>query len=396
MPRPSKASPKATAKAQWEAYDLLAVINSLGSGLLLMNPTTGEVTAINRQLLDWTALKTEDFVGKAITSVLQLQRKDDCPLCSGKGEGFVELHTAYLNQSGDDSKGIKVKLRHSALPDGTVICMMELFSEDLSLSSAHSDFVSTVSHEFRTPLTSIKGFAETMLRYGEKLPPEHMRRFVIIIKEQADRLTRMVENLLSVSKLGAGKLELAYRPVAMKPLIEKVVETVKAKEASSPRNYVIQVNEAETEAAWSDPDKLEQVVINLVDNAVKYSFENTTVTVQVNPVEGRDDFLELRVSDQGVGIPKDHQHKIFTKFSRIDNPLTRNAEGSGLGLYITKSLTLALGGTIDVESEPEQGTTFILKFPMATAQRQEAYKRRLLVDSGSADDDDVAPAGQTS
>lgn len=365
-------------------YPLDDFLEALSSGVLLIEPKSGSIAYANQRVLNWLGLDRTQVEGKALVAFVRLQRKDDCPLCSGQGEGFSELHPAFLTSADDESKGLKVKLRHSQL-EGMVLAMIDSFEEDLSLSSAHSDFVSTVSHEFRTPLTSIKGFAETMLRYGDKLPPEHSRRFVIIIKEQADRLTRMVENLLSVSKLGAGRVELAYMPVPLRPMLEKIINSVEMKEKSL-RQFVLNLDENETQPAWSDPDKLEQVLLNLVDNAAKYSFEGNTVTITVKPFEGRRDFLELRIKDEGVGIAKEHLHKIFTKFARVDNPLTRNVEGSGLGLYITKSLTLALGGSIDVESEPNKGTTFILRFPMATTERQEAYKRRLLIEPSVQED----------
>lgn len=123
---------------------------------------------------------------------------------------------------------------------------------------------------------------------------------------------------------------------------------------------------------WADPDKFEQVMLNLIDNAAKYSYPNSQVTVsgQIDPED--DDKIRIDVADQGVGIPKEHLPNIFTKFSRIDNPLTREVEGTGLGLYITKSLTNAMGGQISVDSEDKVGTTFTVILPVATPERQAA------------------------
>lgn len=391
---------------------LPSFLSALNTGLLLVKASTGQVLWANQAVQSWANQPLSQLQSQPLKAVIRLNNQVVCPLCAGQGEGILEIHAAFLHvapaagQEHNEGHDLKVKLKHTVLPpsmalelaqqlglaeplapEALVVCLLEAFGEDASISSAHSDFVSTVSHEFRTPLTSIKGFADTMIRYGDALPPEQSKRFVIIIKDQADRLTRMVENLLSVSKLGAGGVDLAYKPIALKPLLEKIIQTVESK-AATPRTFVLNV-QADLLPLWSDPDKLEQILLNLIDNAVKYSFENTTVTVTAAPSPNREEWVELNIADQGVGIAPEHLPKMFSKFSRIDNPLTRNVEGTGLGLYITKSLTLALGGTITATSMPgtpqtppnQRGTNFLLTFPLATATRQEAYRRRLLVEN---------------
>jgi two-component system phosphate regulon sensor histidine kinase PhoR len=317
-----------------------------------------------------------------ITDYLSLPEKVACPACRGAGDTGLATHIAFLrttpNKEGQQPEEIRVKVKHSRLPSGHILSFIDPFSEDVTLTQAHSDFVSTVSHEFRTPLTSIKGFADTLLRYGASLPPEQQKRFISIIKDQADRLTRLVENLLTVSKLGAARVELTYRPIALGKMVDKVIQNIKGK-GEFDRLFELDIPKTLPEV-WADPDKLEQVLLNLIDNAVKYSFAGSRVAVRArldNEASDAEDWLRVTISDQGVGIPTEHLPKIFSKFSRIDNPLTRQVEGTGLGLYITKSLTMAMGGQIKVESttDPEATyrTTFVLRLPTASPERQAAF-----------------------
>lgn len=255
-----------------------------------------------------------------------------------------------------------------------------------SLAQAHADFVSVISHEFRTPLTSIKGFADTLLRYGNKLPPEQQTKFITIIKDQADRLTRMVENLLIVSKQGHAAHDLVFRAIPLAKLLDKVIQNVLAKAnaaSGSPNplyhNRVVEVSlrvPPQTDV-WGDPDTVEQILTNLIDNALKYSVIDTPVQIDAAPFHSEDlqNAFELRVTNQGIGIEPEQLDKVFAKFSRIDNPLTRQVEGTGLGLYITKQMVESLGGQIGVESVPNATTTFWVRLPMATPERQDQYHK---------------------
>lgn len=240
-----------------------------------------------------------------------------------------------------------------------------------SLQQAQTEFVSTVSHELRTPLTSIKGFADTILRAGERLDSSQQRRYVGIIKDQADRLTRLVEDLLAVSRLESKKLQLTIRAIDIREAIERVQQNLSDK--AKKHTVIIQVPPGLT-PVWADADRLEQILTNLVDNAIKYSPADTTVTISAKGIQGTPELVEFSVADQGVGIPEEHLPQVFSKFGRLDNPLVRQTEGTGLGLYITRSLVLALGGQITVESVPG-GTTFTVRLPAATPEQQAARGR---------------------
>jgi len=240
-----------------------------------------------------------------------------------------------------------------------------------SVQQAQTEFVSTVSHELRTPLTSIKGFADTILRAGERIETGQQRRYLGIIKDQADRLTRLVEDLLAVSRLESNKMQLTMRAVDFGETLQRVVRNLSYKA----RNHRIVCQLANgLPPVWADTDRLEQILTNLIDNAIKYSPSQSTVTITARDIASEPEMVEFSVSDEGVGIPSEHIPQIFTKFSRLDDPLVRQTEGTGLGLYITRSLVLALGGQIQVESDPGK-TTFTVRLPATSLEEQAARGR---------------------
>lgn len=240
-----------------------------------------------------------------------------------------------------------------------------------TVQQAQTEFVSTVSHELRTPLTSIKGFADTILRAGNKLDLANQRRYVGIIKDQADRLTRLVEDLLAVSRLEARKLQLTIRALDLKEAIQRVIRNLFERLHD---HTIVDKSPPGLPAVWADADRLEQILTNLIDNAIKYSPAGTTVTINARESATHPNMVEFSVTDQGAGIAAEHLPHIFSKFSRAENPLTRQTEGTGLGLYITRSLVLALGGQINVESG-SSGTIFTVSLPAASLEDQAARGR---------------------
>ena len=211
----------------------------------------------------------------------------------------------------------------------------------------YEDFISTVSHELRTPLTSIRGFSQTMLSSWDKLDEESKKKFLSIIVEQSNRLINLVENMLSVTKLQNTKSDIIY------------------KEFDTDKNFEILTGN-NTPSILADKDKFQQIMTNLIENACKYGEQNSTITVKSNLT---DEYVSIKVINKGIGINKEDYEKIFTKFSRIDNPLTRKVQGSGLGLYITKNLTEKMGGKISVKSENNE-TVFEILLPCANIERQ--------------------------
>lgn len=268
-----------------------------------------------------------------------------------------------------------------------VLGVLSLFQEDVALTQAHHDFVSIMSHEFRTPLTSIRGFADTMLHYGDKLAGEQQTRFIKIIRDQSDRLSRMVENILIISKLGQEQKKPQARPLLLKDIVAKVNGALQGKGVNMEKRFHFEGIDT-AESVWAEPDSLEQVLLNLMDNAVKYSPESKSITVRVEPCKMEPSrFLKIVVEDQGDGINEAQRQKLFGKFYRTANHMTQQVEGSGLGLYITKTLVQRMGGQIGVESDVGQGTRFWFTVPMNTLETQNQYRQSILV-SGEALEDD--------
>lgn len=231
------------------------------------------------------------------------------------------------------------------------------------LEQAHLDFISTVSHELRTPLTSIRGFADTLLSSGDRLSPEQKEKFLHIIKDQSNRLIQLVENLLAVSKMQSGKELFVYKSIDIIPIIDASVQMIKLQYKS--HNYYCNYDK-NLPKILVDTDKFQQILLNLLDNASKYSKDGSKVDVKVSQ-NFNDNTVSISIEDEGIGISKENINKIFKKFSRIDSPLTRKIQGNGLGLYITKTLTEKMNGTISVESS-EKGSKFTVTFKAASPE----------------------------
>lgn len=237
----------------------------------------------------------------------------------------------------------------------------------------YEDFISTVSHELRTPLTSIRGFSQTMLASWDKLDDESKKKFIKIIEEQSNRLIHLVENMLSVTKLQNGN-KIVYNEMNIKMPVEQIISVVK----SQYPNQKFEFNyENHLPNIFVDRDKFQQIMTNLIENSAKYSSGDNVTRIDTSVL---DNSVRIRISNVGIGIEASYYDKIFTKFSRIDNPLTRKVQGSGLGLYITKSLVEKMDGKITVESNPKNDgsnlatITFTVSFPIRTIEEQARIK----------------------
>jgi len=332
----------------------------------------GNIVDVNNNFEKLTGFPKEDMAGKDF-SLFVKSTKACCHKCAQEAmipeDGVLKSY--YIGELKDkDEKLTCVRINFSKTNDDKTIYLIIPLADVAFLDRAHIDFVSTVSHELRTPLTSIKGFADTLLSSGNRLTAEQQKRFLGIIKNQVDRLTRLVENLLTVSKLESKKDKSIYKAIELSKFFENIVYSIQQKAPDHKIEIEIMPG---LPPVWADTDKFEQIMTNLTDNAVKYSAPDTKVIIEACFVKENPDLIEISVKDQGVGIPEEHLSKIFTKFSRIDNPLTRQVEGTGLGLYITKSLVENMGGKINVKSS-KKGSVFSIIIPVATYEKP-AQKR---------------------
>jgi signal transduction histidine kinase/DNA-binding response OmpR family regulator len=222
-----------------------------------------------------------------------------------------------------------------------------------------SEFLNTVSHELRTPLTSIKAFAEILLdNVGED--PETQTEFLEIINKESDRLTRLINNLLDLSRIEAGRMKWDREHLDLHEVVSTAVISLRA--AAEKKGLVLDVDIEEDLPTMGDRDKLIQVVTNLLGNAIKFTSEGGTVKV----IAARSDLLTARIEikDSGVGIDPQFHESIFEKFSQVDSSETRDIKGSGLGLPIARSITEHHDGNLVVESELGKGSSFIVELPL--------------------------------
>jgi two-component system phosphate regulon sensor histidine kinase PhoR len=249
-----------------------------------------------------------------------------------------------------------------------VVATFNDITELRNVERMKTEFVSSVSHELRTPLTSIKGFVRTLLEDEEGYYDRDMQReFYQIIDSECDRLVRLISDLLNVSRIESGRhLELVLKPINLLKLIERRV--------SSQRSYATNHDFAITgdpnlPEITADEDKVDQILTNLLSNAVKYSPEGGVIKVETFD---RGDHIEINITDPGIGIPSDQLDKIFTRFHRVDNRDTRQAGGTGIGLYLVKHLVEAHKGRITVQSEMGKGSTFSFTLPKTQPDEETA------------------------
>ncbi|MCB0211139.1 MAG: GAF domain-containing protein [Anaerolineae bacterium] len=231
-------------------------------------------------------------------------------------------------------------------------------TKERELDQLKDDFYSTISHELRTPLFSIQGFAQIMLE-EEELAPTTQREFLETIQRQAQQLGEMVNNLLDLSKFDAGKMEITQEPVALLPLIKQTVAKLQGFAHQNGINLVTELP-SHLPPITGDQDRLEQVLTNLIGNAIKFSEPEQRVTITVS--KGATDVI-VKVKDNGIGIPAEDLDHIFSRYYQANNKSERSAMGSGLGLHIAKKIVEGHKGKIWAESEPRQGSTFCFTLP---------------------------------
>jgi signal transduction histidine kinase len=236
-------------------------------------------------------------------------------------------------------------------------------NEELThLDQLKSDFMATMSHELRTPLTSIIGYSDMLLSGMTGELNEKQSAFVDSILKGGESLLNLINDVLDLTKIEAGRLELNREAVDLRAALLGVLPVVKPR-AQDKRIRISTFLPTDLPLVWADPGKLNQVLLNLITNGIKYTHENGSVSVEARTVG---DFVEIWVNDTGIGIAREDQDKVFQRFTQIDSSATRSQGGTGLGLAIVRELVELHGGTIRLQSKLGKGSSFIFTMPIST------------------------------
>lgn len=264
------------------------------------------------------------------------------------GERIIKMHFAafHMDTSADN------------LSAG-VIAVIHDVTEQQQLENSRREFIANVSHELRTPLTNVKSYTETVLE-NEDLPKESVQKFLGVVLSETDRMIRIVKDLLVLSRLENRKMEWKLAPFSVPELLERVYEAMRI-EAERKGHRMTLATEGEVGEIMGDRERIEQVIVNVVSNAIKYTRENGRIEILARSQEN---WVSVRVTDNGVGIPKEDIPRIFERFYRVDKARSREMGGTGLGLAIAKEIVEAHGGRIEIESELEKGTAVTVLLPV--------------------------------
>jgi PAS domain S-box-containing protein len=333
-----------------------AIIENIADGIVAVD-RDGDVVLWNRAAEQITGVPQEEALGRTPAQVLRrrLASGDDTP----GGNRLVSI-----NRGGEE---VWLSLTEAVMRDpagqvaGRIFAFRDI-SADRYVEEMKSDFVSAVSHELRSPLTSIYGFAETLLRQDVLFGEDERRTFLGYIASESERLTTIVDALLNVARLEGGDLQVTLNPVDVSAVVAEAVSSVEDPSGQNGHRFVVELP-AEPVAAEADRGKLRQILGVLLDNAVRYSPGGGTVTVAARR---NDETVEIEVADEGIGIPAHEQERIFRKFYRAEGGAgARGGGGTGLGLFIAQGLVSAMGGRIWVSSAEGAGSRFAFELPLA-------------------------------
>jgi len=281
-----------------------------------------------------------------------------------KLENIVYLEESPVRESDTIINDMYVKVYFAVFtdtnkkPEGIVVVLHDV-TEQQKLDCMRREFVANVSHELRTPITSIKSYTETLLD-GAVEDPETTDRFLNVINSEADRMTRLVKDLLQLSRLDNQQMSWKLEVVSIKEIVKNTVSRMQL-EADQKHQKLESFVIGDIPSIKGDKDRLEQVVVNLISNALKYTPDNGQITVYVGKLIND---IYVKITDTGIGIPNEALQMVFERFYRVDKARSRDLGGTGLGLSIAKEIVEAHGGTINITSEDRKGTEVTVRLPI--------------------------------
>lgn len=342
-------------KLKEETDKTRAVLASMAEGLIAVDQNC-HVVMMNFAAERLFKIRQEETLGKHLLEVLRNRELHDLineVLKTRKGS----TREIKINTYDERIFWINVVPIDKENNLGAVAVMRDI-TELKRLEKMKSDFVSSVSHELKTPLTSISGFAETLLD-GAYKSEENCRYFLRIIKQETDRMTRLINELLYLSRIEKPDFSIPKRPVNIASVVNKAVKLLQKN--IDDKGHLLNLRLPENLGpVTGDEDSVLEIIINLLDNAIKYTPEGGNITVEI---EDESDFISISVADNGIGIAGDELERIFGRFYRVQGPGITSASGTGLGLAVVKHLVESLNGKISVESQLGKGSTFKISLP---------------------------------
>ena len=351
-----------------EEKELLAfTLSSMGDAVVAVD-VDNRIVLFNKAAEQLTGWRFEEAHNKQVDDIIKIINEQTRQPAESPIDRVLEsrkIETGTVHDVLVARIGRQCPLSATAAPirrnDGTMTGIVMVFrdvSQQREIDRMKSDFISSVSHELRTPLTTIRAYAETML-HDKNMTEETKIEFLQVINEESDRLTNLINGILEISRIESGTIEITRAPVNITSVVSRAVESLK--HLAGKKKILLEAAIAEhLPEFFGDETKIHSMVTNLLNNAIKFTPENghIAVSAQVN-----NDELVIRVSDNGMGIPKEDLTKIFGRFYRVHRP-GKQIQGTGLGLAIVKEIVLRHDGRIDVESEVDKGSTFTVYLPI--------------------------------
>ncbi|ANE48432.1 histidine kinase [Paenibacillus swuensis] len=351
-------------RIQEDESRLKSVLENMISGVVMID-REGHIVLLNRSAEEILGFNSKELLGKTYDQAKQqYEMTQIIQECMEKKEHIRDELTFYFPEERILEINL-VPMYHSETDWAGIVIVLHDISAIRRLERVRSEFVANVSHELKTPIAAVKGFAETLLA-GAVNDEETARSFLQIIHDESDRLNRLIVDILELSKVESKRIPLYFSPIQMQPFILNTIDVMQTEAKRKQIDMDMHVDE--NLYLEADEDRLQQILINLLANGINYTPEGGKITVTAEAVDtagnGEYDHVQIVIQDTGVGIPKKDIPRIFERFYRVDKARSRSSGGTGLGLSIVKHLVELHRGTIRVESSLGAGSRFIIELPV--------------------------------
>lgn len=346
------------------------LLESMGEGMIALDEK-GRIGLINNNAVTMLNLEEKKIVGQQVDKVFALRKANGKKLLTThERPEIIALHSAksqsdVFSFQVDDQKPMMIHINASPViidnkTAGAIVILRDV-THEREVDRMKTEFISLASHQLRTPLSAIKWYTEMLLAGDAGKLKGDQKEFAQNIYDSSERMIELVSSLLNISRIESGRIIIDPRPTDLKQLVDGIVNDLKAKTEEKQQTLIISVHK-ELPKINLDPRLIGQVFLNLLTNAIKYTPKGGEISVFVSRQAGQ---IVAQVTDNGYGIPKDEQGKVFQKFFRAENAVKVETDGTGLGLYLIKAVIESSGGKIWFESEVGKGTTFWFSLPLS-------------------------------